>query len=220
MLTSSLIDHNIPRLKPDDSISKALQLVNDFKLTHLPVVADSKFLGLISEEDLSDAEDSGGTIEFMSRSFIRESVRSDVHFLNAVGLSIQHDANVVAVVKEGDYFEGVISSKLLLKALGNFTGAGETGGIVVLEMEKSQFSISAISRMVEENDCTIHHMNTTLDPETGMLSVTLHLSNNEISPVISTFERYDFNVSYYLGRGKEADDIRSNYKHLMNYLDL
>jgi hypothetical protein len=59
-----------------------------------------------------------------------------------------------------------------------------------------------------------------MDPETGMLSVTLHLSKNEISPVISTFERYDFNVTYYLGRGGEEDEIRSNYKHLMNYLDL
>lgn len=220
MLTSSLIDHNIPRLKLDDSIPKALQLVNDFKLTHLPVVTDSKFLGLISEEDLRDAEDSGGTIEFMSRFFIKASVKSDVHFLNAVGVSIQHDANVVAVVKEEDHFEGVISSKLLLKALGNFAGAGETGGIVVLEMERSQFSISAISRMVEENDCTVLHMNTTMDPETGMLSVTLHLSKNDISPVISTFERYDFNVAYYLGRGGKEDEIRSNYKHLMNYLDL
>jgi CBS domain-containing protein len=220
MLTSSLIDHNIPRLRPDDSVSKALQLISDFKLTHLPVVSDSKFLGLISEEDLSDAEDSGGTVEFLSKSFLAASVRADVHFLNAVSISIHNDSNVVAVVKDDDHFEGVISSRLLLKALGNFTGASETGGIVVLEMERSQFSISEISRMVEENDCTILHMNTTTDPETGMLSVTLHLSKNEINAVISSFERYDFNVAYYLGRGDEADDIRSNYKHLMNYLDL
>lgn len=220
MLTSSLIDHNIPRLRPEDFVSKALQLISDFKLTHLPVVSDSKFLGLISEEDLRDAEDSGGTVEFLSKSFQTASVRADVHFLNAVSISIHNDSNVVAVVKDDDHFEGVISSRLLLKALGNFTGASETGGIVVLQMERSQFSISEISRMVEENDCTILHMNTTAEPGTGMLSVTLHLSKSEINAVISSFERYDYNVAYYLGRGDEADEIRSNYKHLMNYLDL
>lgn len=220
MLTSSLIDHNIPRLTPEDSIFKGLQMVSDFKLTHLPVVSDSKFLGLISEEDLRDAEDSKGTIEYMSKSYISSSVQPDIHFLHAVGIFIQHDANIVAVVKEGDLYQGVITSYRLLKALGNFTGASETGGIVVIEMERSQYSISEISRMVEENNCTILHLNTTTDPETGMLSVTLHLSRNEINPIINTFERYDFNVVYYLGHGEEKDEIRTNYKHLMNYLDL
>jgi len=32
-------------------------LVNDFRVTHLPVVSDDKYLGLISEEDLLDAEE-------------------------------------------------------------------------------------------------------------------------------------------------------------------
>ena len=55
MLTIELINTNIPRLQLQDSVSKALQLMNDFRLTHLPVVADNKYLGLVSEEDLLDA---------------------------------------------------------------------------------------------------------------------------------------------------------------------
>ena len=45
MLTKELINSNIPRLQLQDTVSKALQLINDFKLTHLPVVSEEKFLG-------------------------------------------------------------------------------------------------------------------------------------------------------------------------------
>jgi len=56
MLTADLITNIIPRLQLQDSIAKAIQLMSDYKLSHLPVVADDKYLGLISEDDLLDAE--------------------------------------------------------------------------------------------------------------------------------------------------------------------
>ena len=52
MLTIELINNNIPRLQLKDSVSKALRLISDFRVTHLPVVEGDKFLGLISEDDL------------------------------------------------------------------------------------------------------------------------------------------------------------------------
>jgi len=220
MLTSSLINENIPRLQLNDSVAKALLLIRDYKLTHLPIVSDSTFMGLVSEEDLLDIEDPRIAIENMTDSLVQEAVKDDVHFLNAVALSVQYDTNVVPVVNDDNIYKGVIKTNTLLKALGHFSGAHETGGIVVLEMERSQFSISEIGRLVEESDCTILHMNTTIAPETGILSVTLHLNKNEIGSIISAFERYDYNVVYYLGRQDLEQEIQSNYKHLMNYLDL
>ena len=65
MLTIELINTNIPRLQLKDSVSKALTLVNDFRLTHLPVVENEKYLGLISEDDLLDAEEPRMPIELM-----------------------------------------------------------------------------------------------------------------------------------------------------------
>ena len=63
-----------------------------------------------------------------------------------------------------------------------FSGANEIGGIIELEMERSQFAISEISRIVESNDCTILHLNTIVHPETGMLTVTLHINKKRSQP--------------------------------------
>ncbi|MFT3909115.1 MAG: CBS domain-containing protein [Ferruginibacter sp.] len=220
MLTTELINNNIPRLQLPDTVSKALQLINDFKLTHLPVISEGKFLGLISEEDLLDVHDEKLPIEILQQHFLHSSIPDNVHFLNAVNYSIQHDSNVVPIIKTDNEFAGVITSSDLLKTLGNFSGANEIGGIVVLEMERIQFAISEISRIVESNDCTILHLNTTTHPITGMLTVTLHINKKEIATVVATFERYDYHVLYQFGIEKFENEIDDNYRHLMNYLDI
>lgn len=220
MLTIDLIDQNIPRLKLQDSIAKATRLVADYKVTHLPVTTENVFLGLLSEEDLLDAEDERMMIEHLQKHFIPASVRDNVHFLNAVHICNQHASNIVPVVNEEGDLAGIISGASLLQALGNFAGANEIGGIIVLEMERTQFAISEISRIVESNDCTILHLNSHSDPATGLLTVTLHINKREIASVVATFERYEYDVIYYFGNENFENEIHSNYRHLMNYLDI
>jgi acetoin utilization protein AcuB len=220
MLTVELINNTIPRLDLQDSVSKALQLITDFRVSHLPVASEEKYLGLISEEDLLDAENEKLTILTLQESFIQAAVGENQHFLNAVSCSNQYETTVVPVINESRDLLGVITTTDLLKALGNFSGANEIGGIIVLEMERTNFAISEISRIVESNDATILHLNTIVHPVTGMLTVTLHLNKKEIAGVISTFERYDYDVIYYFGIENFENSIHSNYKHLMNYLDI
>lgn len=220
MLTKDLINNNIPRLQLQDSVGKALQLINDFRISHLPVIKDNIFLGLISEDDLLDAENDKLTIEVLQDSFLNNPVPGNVHFLNAVSNSIRFDTTVIPVVLNQNEYVGVITINDLLKMLGNFAGADEIGGIIVLEMERLQFSISEISRIVENNDSTILHLNTTTDSVTGLLTVTLHINKREIASIISSFERYEYDVVYSFGNEKFENEINTNYQNLMNYLDI
>lgn len=151
MLTIELINNNIPRLQLQDTVTKALRLINDFRVTHLPVVSDNTFLGLISEEDLLDAKEVKMPIELMQETFVYAAVRDNEHFLTAVNCSNQFDTTVVPVVNEEKEFIGVITTTELLKTLGNFSGTNEIGGIIVLEMRfaaSSLFQRSAASLKV------------------------------------------------------------------------
>lgn len=220
MLTTELINTSIPRLQLNDRASKGIQLLNDYKLTHLPVVADEKYLGLISEDDLLDLEDDQIRLEAMQEMLKPASVKENEHFLSAVNVSNAFETSVVPVVSEDRELVGVITVTDLLKLLGTFSGASEIGGLIVMEMERSQFAISEISRIVESNDAHILHLNTTIQPETGMLTVTLHLNKKEIASIVNSFERYEYDVIYYFGDEKFENEIHENYRHLMNYLDI
>ena len=220
MLALELNNNDIPQLQLQDTVAKALQLFSDFKVSHLPVVAEEKFVGLISEEDLLDANNKNMLIELLQKDFILASINENDHFLQAVNISNQYQTNIVPVINFDKELVGTISAQTLLRTLGYFSGSQEIGGIIVLEMERNQFTISEISRIVESNEATVLHLNTSLQPETGLLRVTIHINKKELSAVIAAFERYEYDVIYYFGEEKFENEIQSNYRHLMNYLDI
>ena len=219
MLTSSITNLNTPRLQLQDTVAKAKQLINDFKFTHLPVVAEHVFIGLIGEDDLLDADDKQ-SIQSLEEQLLISIIPDDVHFLVALQYCNLHESNIAPVVSRQNEFLGVITAIDLLKIMGNFSGANEIGGLVILEMERVHFSISEISRIVESNDCTILHMNTSNDPANGLLNVTLHLNRREISPLIATFERYEYVVKYHFGAQMNEEKSAANYLNLMKYLNV
>jgi len=220
MLATELINNSIPRLQLQDTVGKALQLINDFRLTHLPVMSDEKYLGLVSENDLLDAEKEEMPVALLQETFITRAVGDTEHFLAAVNFSNQFETTTVPVINEERGLTGVITIAGLLKALGDFSGANSIGGIIVLEMERTKFAISEISRIVESNDATILHLNTTTDPKTGLLMVTIHLNKKDVATIVASFERYEYNIVYYFGDEKFENEIHSNFLHLMNYLDI
>ena len=219
MTTLQLIDKTIPQLQLNDSIAKAMQLMHDFRITHLPVISEEKFLGLVSEDDLLDEDNKNATISYFQNDFIPAAVISNQHFLKAVSICNLYQTNIIPVVSDSNEYLGTIRGHALLSALGNFCGADEYGALIVLEMERTRFSITEINSIVENDDATILHLNISpLLP--SQLSVTLQINKKEISTIISTFERYEYSVSYYSGVELFENDLSSNYQNLMNYLDI
>jgi hypothetical protein len=94
------------------------------------------------------------------------------------------------------------------------------GALIVLEIESTSYSFAEISRIVETNDAQITQLNTLVDAETGIMQVTIRVSKMEVSDIIATFQRYEYNVKYYFGEEIYENELRTNYDNLMNYLKI
>ncbi|MEO6188081.1 MAG: CBS domain-containing protein [Ginsengibacter sp.] len=220
MLAYELTNTIIPQLRLTDKISKALQLMSDFKITHLPVVSEEKYLGLVSEDDLLDEENKDIVIGFFQNDLLTASIKSNKHFLQAVDISNLYQTNVIPVTNDENDFLGTISGQSLITALGGFAGAVEQGAMIELEIERTRFNVAEINRIVESDGAIILHLNTNILPETNDLRVTIHINKREVSTLIAAFERYEYTITYYSGEELFENDIESNYRHLMNYLDI
>ena len=53
-----------------------------------------------------------------------------------------------------------------------------------------------------------------------MMQVTIRINKTEISDILATFQRYEYNVKYFFGEEQYANELRSNYDNLMNYLKI
>ncbi len=220
MLTRELLSQTLPSLTLTDKVHLALQLMNDNQVTHLPIVEAEKYVGLISEDDLLQAENDHDTLATLQQSFAAVSVKENEHFLKAVQLAAENALSVVPVITEENELVGTVAYNDLLKNAAEFMSLNEPGGLVVLEMESNQYSFSEISKLVETNDAQITQLNTNNDAETGLMQVTIRINKPEISDIIATFQRYDYNVKYFFGEEQYTNELRTNYDNLMNYLKI
>ena len=218
MLANQLISNHYPTAEPDDQIFKALQLMEDFDIHHIAVLDHKKYLGLLSKDDLLDADDDTAAVKELTNRMLQKSVKPDEHFLSALKLASQNNLSLVPVVDNEQEWAGAIPYTELIKASAQFTGAEEMGAVIVLEMERKSYSFGEISRLVETNDAYITQFNTFFETETGLLVVTIKINKMEVSDIISTFQRYEYVIRYFIGEEQYENELRYNYDHLMSYL--
>jgi acetoin utilization protein AcuB len=219
VLNKQLISSSLPVLSLQDTALHAQQLMADYHLMHLPVTDHEKLVGLISEDDVLNAGDDQ-LLQDMEHQLIKLSVKAESHFLEAVQLCNSYGLTVIPVVEKELEWVGAIAASDLLKYLGRMTGTDEPGGIIVLELEKANFSFSEICKLVETNDAQITQLNTFYDNQVHLLYVTLKLNRFEVSDIVATFQRYEYVVKYYFGEELYENELRTNYDHLMNYLNM
>ena len=220
MLNKEIISAAIPSLHLNDPVSQALDLMADFHVTHLPVVVEDKLAGLVSEDDLLNVENDDMLLEQLQPGFSKIAAHADSFFFEAVQLVNENGLTLIPVITGEAEYAGAISATDLLKQLGRTTGVSDLGGIIVLEMEKVSFSFTEISKLVETNDAQIIQLNTYADASSGNFYITLRINKAEISDIVATFQRYEYQIKYYFGEELYENELRSNYDHLMNYLNI
>lgn len=220
MLTGELQSQSLPCLQLHDKVYQALQLMNDNQVAHLPIADGEKYIGIISEDDLLMVDNDHTELRELQQSFGNISVKSSEHFLKSIQLAAENGLSVVPVVDDENDIVGAVAYSDLLRHASEFMSLNEPGGLIVLEMDSNQYSFNEISKLVETNDAQITQLNTTNDPETGTMQVTIRINKPEVSDIVATFQRYDFNVKYFFGEEQYANELRTNYDNLMHYLGI
>ena len=218
MLTRDLISNAIPYLHKDDTVFHALQLMNDYHVAHLPVVEDEHYLGIISEELLLQSDEESKLTELPIADGAT-SVQANEHFLKAIQTAVTNKLSIVPVVEEKQLL-GIVTYNDLLRNASEFMSLSQPGALVVLEIDSRNYSFTEINRIVESVGAQITQLNTFTDPESGTTQVTIRVNRMEVSDLISTFQRYEYNVKYYFGEELYENELKTNYDNLMSYLNI
>jgi len=219
MLVEQLIQSDFPTLHLSDKVSFALQLMDEYDSIYLPVIENNLFNGIIAKSSLLDTDEEATLLELQEQ-FIQVSVKKEEYFLSTLKLFVEKKISIVPVVNIVNEYIGLVSTKTLLENVYAFLGTNEPGAVIVLEVERRNYSFGEISRLIETNDAYITQLNTYTETATGLVIVCIKVNKLEISDIISTFNRYDYVVRYYFGEEQYANELRANYNHLMSYLNI
>lgn len=222
MIAGDIISYDLPALHLKDNLSVAFQWLDDFKVSHLPVIDDENhYLGLISENSLFDLEETAETIADCEGALRDVFISGNEHVFNVVKTISNNKVTVIPVINAEDRtFLGSISNEHLMQVLAAMPSVENPGGIIVLEIAHHDYSLSEIARIVESNDAKILTTLVTSFPDSNKMEVTIKLNTEDVQSIIQAFERYQYTITASYDKSSKGDDLIDRYNQLMNYLNM
>jgi acetoin utilization protein AcuB len=220
MIAKQLVTDEIPPLKPSDSGLMAINWMDEFKVSHLPIVKKGEYLGLISDTDILDLNITDDPIGKSKFTLIRPFVSESAHVYEVITMVSKLKLTVVPVLDEKENYVGLIPVTVLLQYLSNLIATTETGGIIELEMNINDYSLSQIAQIVESNDAKILSCYMSNLPDSTKVAVTLKINRADLSAILKTFYRYNYNVKASFHQSQFDDDFKNRFDSFMNYLNI
>jgi predicted transcriptional regulator len=218
MMASAFIDPSIVPLKISDSVAVAIDFFKEFSVRQLPVVQDNICIGILSldeiEEELADIP----VLDFINLSYSFASTYD--HIYEVMRAISEQSVTLFPIIDENNNYLGCITLTSLFKNYINCAAFSQPGSIVVLEMDKKNYSLAEIARIVESENKVILSSLLSSNGESDRLEITLKLNSAQIQNLLSTFERFGYNIKATFDEEDVKDTLKNRYESLMTYLNV
>ena len=220
MKAIELIQNDIPPVRTNETIEKALNWMDEFKLNHIPVVNETEYVGLLSDDMVYDhnlLKDPISNINFLGK---QQSVLENAHFFQVMSLISSYKLSVVPVCDEQRNYKGSISTKKLINVFSKQSGFNSSGAIITLLVNDFDYQLSQIAQIIESNDAKILSLYSENLESNNQLKLTIKISDGKLGAVLQTFSRYDYTVQDVFSDDEINNQSKQRYDHLMKYLNV
>lgn len=221
MLVSDLITDEVPPLKYNDTVDQALHWMEEFKVNHLAVIKGNELIGLVAESDLLDTNSKADEeIGKINVHLIKPVIHQTQHAYDALKLMTGMNVTLLPVLDEKEKFAGSVTYKSALEKFTGFSAIQEPGGIIELEMFKNDYSLTQIAGIVEGNDAKVLSLYVTSLEDSTKIEVTLKVNKEDLSRILQTFYRYNYNVKASYHQSDFEEDLKGRFNEFIRFLNI
>lgn len=219
MIAKTLVSNEIIPLRTSDTGKEALSIMNDFGVRHLPIVNNKQLLGLVSEDDILDF-DIEEPVGSYSLSTYRPYVREADHLFEVIKVLSKQKLTLMPVVNDHEEYIGLVSQEDIIHYFAHIGSFTEAGSILVLELNRRDYSLVEMARIVESEGAAILSSFVTSNLDNQLIDVTLKINRSELMNIIATFERFDYKIKATFSEEQFNSTIKERYDMLMAYLNV
>jgi predicted transcriptional regulator len=195
LIAEQLISEVIPSLRLSDTGQKALNWMEVFRISHLPVVDNHEYIGLIADKSIYDLNLADEKFDDCRTHMLTPHVHINQHIYEVVSVISELKISCVPVLDMHHNYLGVITVFDLAQKFADLVAVHEPGGVILLELTPGDYSLAEIAQIVEGNDAKILSLYVNNEPDSKKMIVTLKVNQIDLSPIIQTFVRYDYSIT-------------------------
>ncbi len=199
---------DIVSIFPEASISLAFQTMHEKNVSQLPVVRDSKLVGLVTETLLSEFTPSKATtLSIYELNYILgktkvESIMSkdvltcteDMLIENVALMMNEHDVNMIPVIDQAHRLIGIISRSDIIEAFIEIIGAKDTGTRIVVYSKDESGKLAEISAIIKEFGYNITHLTNFNNVSDNTTEIIIRMNTIDVTPVIEALKAKGYEI--------------------------
>jgi predicted transcriptional regulator len=220
MIAENITSNEIPPLRTSDSGLKAIAWMEEFKVSHLPIVNNIEYLGILSEEDvfnLNSPEDPIGNHEL---SLEKTHVKNFQHVFDVLKIMTELNLTLIPVLNDKNEYIGCITQKEIVEHIARISSVRDPGAILILEMSQNDYKLSEIAQIVESENGKILNLYINSSEDTMKMDVTIKINKKDLSAIQNAFLRYKYNIKALYHESEIDDGMRDRFDMLMNFLNM
>jgi len=220
MSVKKIISYEVPTILPDDTGDTAMRLMEENNIEEIPVVYNDQYLALIKQDDMMEWDTPEKPVT--ASDFLRYSpaVFSEGHAYEALSLAYNQRLSVIPIIDEQNKYLGAATRETLLNYLAENSGLDNTGGVIVLEIKPTEYSLYEIARICESEEISIITTQLFTNRATGKLELTIKTNRSNLESLATTYERFGYTVKELYGERSNKDDMMDRYNLLMAYINM
>lgn len=208
-------------IKPFNVSANILEIQNTFNqltYSHLPVKKDGIYIGCISENDAHCFESTKQLSNYLY-SFETFFVRENTNWLDILEAFAIHNCNIIPVLAKDNTYMGYYELSDIMSLFNNTPFLNESGGIIVVEKGKRDYSFSQICQIVESNDAKV--LGAFISKmDNDIVQATIKIGHTGMNAIVQTFRRYGYHITSSHEEDKFLEDLKDRSNYLDKYLNI
>jgi len=219
MNITDYILNEIKPLKLKSSFADAIELFDNYPITHFPVIENDKLLGSFAEDDIHTTNENDH--ELVEHAHLLNSFFADekATVLELLKVFADNDTNIIPVLNKNKDYIGYYDLRDVLDVFSTSPFMIEESETLIVEKLENDYSMSEISQIIESNSAKLLGCYIS-EKKNDFIQIILKIVSSDIHEIMHTFRRYEYKIISMHDNDIYLEDLKNRSEYLQKYLEM
>jgi Mg/Co/Ni transporter MgtE len=215
---SDYINNDFKPVAYEETVAEVQDFFSEVTFSHFPILDNGVYIGCISSDDVTtfDLQKKLSDYRYTYEGFF---VRSSMIWLDVLEVFARNNSNIVPILNDDNIYVGYYEITDVIKFLNGTPFLKEVGGIIIVEKNILDYSMSQITQIVESNNGKLLGLfvsEATLDK----IQITIKITLGSMNEIIQSFRRYNYEIVSEHNEDDYLNVLKERSEYLIKYLNI
>jgi Mg/Co/Ni transporter MgtE len=215
---NNYITNDFKPISSDKTIAEAQDFFAEVSFSHFPVIEEKVYMGCLAADDI-DTFDSDKKVADYKYTLEGFFARKKMIWLDVVEVFAKNHSNIVPVLDDDNTYLGYYELEDIIKFFHETPFLREQGGIIVVEKNIQEYSMSQVAQIVESNNGKLLGIFVS-EANAEKVQITIKIALGAMNDIIQTFRRYNYEIISEHHEDSYINNLKERSEYLDKYLNI